>query len=417
MDATWVSGSHRPYLKQEKQMYTVHKDFHPWHEVDEKKLDEVLYGRMLDLSGLDRPLVIKKIEYLYNNGFYLVRTTTEDGHVGVAVPTKRIYLAESLLYRCVAPYFIGKDARDIEALVDGVYVWKSNYKLAGLPFFIALSAIETSILDLLGKARGVTVGELFGKRIKERVNIYYASGNRQTTPEEELEILARKVAECGARAIKFKIGGRMSRNADSIANRSEELIRLTREYFGPDMIIHADGNGSYDVQTALRYARILEEINAYFYEEPCPFDDLDSTREVTVNCTIPLAFGEQETSLNRFKWLVKNHGCDVIQPDILYNGGLIRTTRVARMAELAGMSVTPHVSDGFGFIYILHFSSYTPNIGNYQEMKTGLKETNEFLDGHIVLKDGKLNIPTLPGFGIREDHPLVRKAVLLREFH
>ena len=90
MDATWVSGSHRPYLKQEKQMYTVHKDFHPWHEVDEKKLDEVLYGRMLDLSGLDRPLVIKKIEYLYNNGFYLVRTTTEDGHVGVAVPTKRI---------------------------------------------------------------------------------------------------------------------------------------------------------------------------------------------------------------------------------------------------------------------------------------------------------------------------------------
>ena len=129
-------------------MYTVHKDFHPWHEVDEKKLDEVLYGRMLDLSGLDRPLVIKKIEYLYNNGFYLVRTTTEDGHVGVAVPTKRIDLAESLLYRCVAPYFIGKDARDIEDLVDGVYVWKSNYKLAGLPFFIAHSAIETSILDL-----------------------------------------------------------------------------------------------------------------------------------------------------------------------------------------------------------------------------------------------------------------------------
>ncbi len=403
--------------KQEKQMYSVHKDFTPWHSVDEKKLDELLFCKVMDLSGLDTPLVIKKIEYLFNNGFYLVRTTSEDGHVGISVPTKRIAEAESLLNICVAPYFIGKDARDIEALVDGVYVWQSNYKMAGIPFFMALSAVETSIIDLLGKAKGVPAGALFGKRIKDSVNIYYASGNRQTTPQEELEILARRVEECGAKAIKFKIGGRMSRNADSISNRSEELIHLTRDFFGPDMIIHADGNGSYDVPTALRYAKILEEINAYFYEEPCPFDDLESTRDVTQNCTIPLAFGEQETSMNRFKWLVKNHGCDVLQPDILYNGGMIRTTRVARMAELAGMTLTPHVSDGFGFIYILHLSSYTPNIGHYQEMKMGLKETNDYLDGEIVLKDGKLNIPTSPGFGIREDHPLVKKAVLLREFH
>ena len=218
---------------------------------------------------------------------------------------------------------------------------------------------------------------------------------------------------CGAKAIKYKIGGRMSHNKDSMEGRTENLIYLTRKFFGDKMIIHADGNGSYDVPTAIHYAKVLKDINAYFYEEPCPFDDLEATRAVTQAVDIPLAFGEQETSLTRFRWLIGNHGCDVVQPDILYNGGMIRTTRVARMAEAAGMTVTPHVSTGFCFIYILHLTSYTPNIGRYQEMKKGLSMTNDFLEGQIILRDGWMNIPDSPGVGIRLDHPLVKEALIL----
>ena len=233
---------------------------------------------------------------------------------------------------------------------------------------------------MLAKARNVSMVAMFGDRLKDWANLYVASGNRQTTPEEELEI-------------------------------------IKGEFFGDDMIIHADGNGSYDVETAVKYGKMLEEINAYFYEEPCPFDDLESTRDVTAQTKVPLAFGEQENSMTRFRWLVENHGCDVVQPDIFYNGGLIRTTKVAKMAQLAGMTITPHVSSGFCFVYLLYFAAYTPNIGQYLENKEGLELANDFLIEPIVRKDGRLSIPDLKGVGVDASGELIREAIVLFDIH
>lgn len=285
-----------------------------------------------------------------------------------------------ILEKQVAPYFIGQDARRLEALLEEVYVYKANYKLAGIPYYSVLAALELSILDMLAKARNVSMVAMFGDRLKDWANLYVASGNRQTTPEEELEI-------------------------------------IKGEFFGDDMIIHADGNGSYDVETAVKYGKMLEEINAYFYEEPCPFDDLESTRDVTAQTKVPLAFGEQENSMTRFRWLVENHGCDVVQPDIFYNGGLIRTTKVAKMAQLAGMTITPHVSSGFCFVYLLYFAAYTPNIGQYLENKEGLELANDFLIEPIVRKDGRLSIPDLKGVGVDASGELIREAIVLFDIH
>ncbi len=343
-------------------------------------------------------------------GALIVRTTSKCGLVGICVSNKRLEYSYPILEKLIAPYFIGKDARKIETLIDEIYVYKSNYKLAGLPYYIALGSLELSILDLLAKAEHIPLGRLFGERKKDDVNIYIASGNRGTTADEELEILAERVAQTGARAVKFKIGGRMSHNQDSMEGRSEQLIYKARDFFGSEMVIHADGNGSYDLETAVRYGRMLEDINAYFYEEPCPFDDLEGTRKTADRLDIPLAFGEQETSLRRFMWLIENHGADVLQPDILYNGGMIRTARVARMAEHAGMTVTPHVSDGFGFVYIMHLASFAANIGMYQESKEGFEQANDLMDGCLYLKDGRINIPAVAGAGVNCEHSLIRGA-------
>lgn len=392
-------------------MFKKHEDFADYRPVASEKLDQVLETPVLDVKGLDSPIIIDRIELLFNCGLYFVRTTSKDGLIGISVSNDRIQFSYPILEKLIAPYFLNKDARDLEALIDGVYIYESNYKLAGIPYYSCLSALELSILDLLAKAKKVSLGRLFGERIHDSANVYVASGNRHTTPEEELEILRAEVGRIGARAIKYKIGGRMSKNKDSIAGRSEDLIYGTRRFFGDDMIIHADGNGSYDAGTAVHFGHVMEEINGYFYEEPCPFDDLWATKEVCGQLSIPLAFGEQETSLRRFKWLVENHGTDVIQPDILYNGGLVRTTKVARMAQLAGMTVTPHVSTGFCFVYILHFSSYTPNVGKYQENKKGFEISNELLGGQLTLADGRLNIPDSIGIGICEGHAILKKAL------
>ena len=394
--------------------YKPHPDFTPTRPVTKEELDQILDTPVLHLEKLKEPIIITSIELLFNNGMYFVRTRTKDDLTGIAPANDRAAWCYPILNELVAPYFIGKDARDLEKLLEGVYVYRSNYKLAGLPFWCSVAFVELSILDILGKALGVPVGQLFGPRIREKVNIYVASGNRGTTPEEELDILARWVDETKAKAIKFKIGGRMSKNADSIAGRSEGLIYLTRKYFGDQMIIHADGNGSYDAQEAIRYGKILEEIGAYFYEEPCPFDDLWETRKTAQALTIPLAFGEQETSLRRFEWIIEKDAARVVQPDILYHGGLIRTVKVAKMAELAGKTITPHVSGGFCFVYVLHLASFTPNLGSYQEHKRGIPESNALLGDILRLQDGTINIPNTPGLGIDPANPILKHALLIR---
>src|SRR6185369_10232474 len=99
-------------------------------------------------------------------------------------------------------------------------------------------------------------------------------------------------------------------------------------------------------------------------------DDLWSTKEVADALTIPVAGGEQEFSMHRWRWTIENRGLDIVQPDLHYGGGFIRATQVARMAAAAGMSVVPHMSGGgLGYLDVVHFASFTPNIGPFMEFK------------------------------------------------
>src|SRR6058998_663525 len=181
----------------------------------------------------------------------------------------------------------------------------------------------------------------------------------------------------------------MSRNADASPGRTEQLIPLVRKTFGDRIDIHADSNSSYDPPQAIKVGRLLEEVKAVYFEEPCPFDHLEDTKVVADALTIPIATGEQEYSDWRFRWMNANRGVDIVQPDLHYYGGMIRSVRVARMAALANMPTTVHISGGFGFVYMLHFASCVPDIGRYQEYKLGLG-VYDWFDPPLKVKDGKM---------------------------
>ncbi|MEK7996877.1 MAG: mandelate racemase/muconate lactonizing enzyme family protein, partial [Planctomycetota bacterium] len=238
--------------------------------------------------------------------------------------------------------------------------------------------------------------------VRQEVPFYVASGRRDSTPQEEAEYLASLVEETGAKAVKFRVGGRMSRNADAMPGRTEKLIPLVRKVLGDDIDIHADSNSSYDPPKAIEVGRMLEDIGAVYFEEPCPFDHLEDTKRVADVLTIPVAGGEQECSERRFRWMIYNRGVDIVQPDLHYYGGLIRSTRVARMAALAGMPTTVHISGGFGFIYMLHFASFTPDIGRYQEYKQNIEKYNGWLSRPLEIKNGAMTVPQGPGVGIAD---------------
>jgi L-alanine-DL-glutamate epimerase-like enolase superfamily enzyme len=156
--------------------------------------------------------------------------------------------------------------------------------------------------------------------------------------------------------------------------------------------------------------RLLEDIKAVYFEEPCRFDHLEETKAVRDKLSIPIAGGEQEYSDWRFRWMIANRAVDIVQPDLFYYGGMIRSLRVARMAQLADMPTTVHISGGFGFVYMLHFASVVPLIGRYQEYKLGIERYGAWFDPPLGAKDGKMLVPRGAGVGIKDIASLLREA-------
>ena len=379
------------------------------------KLDEVLKKPVLKRELFKTPVMIETLELLRLNNSFLCRVRSKDGAVGISGANNS---QQRSLYPIhvnrLQPFFIGKDARDLESLLEEVYVHESNYKLQSLALWVPLATIEFAILDMLGRIANTSMGRLFGEIHNPKVAVYRANGERDVSAEAVMENLKQQVAESEARALKIKIGGRMS-HVEYPAGRSEKLIPMVRKEFGDKMVCYADSNGSYDVAEGIKFGRLLEDYKFAFYEEPVPFDWYEETKAVTDAVNIPVAGGEQEASMHAFRWLLANDGLDIVQPDLYYFGGFIRSMKVARMAAAMGKVHTPHISDGLGYLYMIHLVSAIPNAGPYHEFK-GLSEDVPFECRTSSLKthDGVVTVPTGPGLGIEFDPAFVRKHAVVK---
>lgn len=378
---------------------------------DKAALDRILAEPVLRRDLLKAPVKIEKLELLRDGTRFLIRVRSGDGAESVTVPNNSRLLDVYPLYlKRVAPFFLGKDARDLESLLSELYRDQSNYKFQGLAFWVCVATVEMAILDLMGQISGKPIGDLLGGVRRRDIGVYRASGNRGNTPEAEIDYLKRIVTETGAQAVKFRLGGRMSKNADSLPGRSEALIPLVRKTFGDAMTLYADSNSSYDAPNAIRIGRLMEEQKYAMFEEPCEFDDLWATKEVSDALAIPVGLGEQEFSMRRFQWVIENRAADILQPDLHYFGGYIRCTKVARMAAAAGMPCTLHLSEsGFAYLNVLHFASYVDDPGPFQEFKgeTGIPFTCD--TSPLVCRNGIVRCPSGPGFGIQINPDYVRK--------
>ena len=194
------------------------------------------------------------------------------------------------------------------------------------------------------------------------------------------------------------------------------MIPLIRETFGDQMTLYADANGFYGVDEAIRVSRLLEEYRYGFFEEPVLFDWYEETKRVADAVTIPIAGGEQEYSLHGFRWLISNNGLEIVQPDNYYFGGMIRSMKVARMAQAFGKQCTPHMSGGgLGYLYMMHFVSALPNAMAHHEFK-GLNTHVKFncSTSPLTVVDGKIKVPTGPGLGVEFDPDFIRKHDLVK---
>ena len=381
-----------------------------------EKLDQILKQQVFKGERFTSPVIIETIELLRYENNFLCRVRSRDGAIGISVghggQLRALY---PIFTNLVQPFFIGKDARDLDMILERVYIYRLNFRLSGLALGVPLATIEFAILDMMGHIAGLPMGQLIGNIHHPEVEMYQATEYRDKPVEESMELITRDVGQNNARALKIKVGGLMFETEDLHAvgppGRTETMIPLVRKTFGDDMVLYADANGFYTVEEAIRAGKLLEEFNYQFFEEPVPFHWYEETKEVADALSIPIAGGEQEFSLHGFRWLIANNGLEIVQPDLFYFGGMIRSMKVARMAKAFGKSCTPHMSGGdLGFLYMMHFVSALPNAMPHHEFK-GFR-TNvvfECKTSPLESVNGVVQVPTGPGSGVDIDPDFIAK--------
>jgi L-alanine-DL-glutamate epimerase-like enolase superfamily enzyme len=375
--------------------------------------DQHYFPTMLNLEGAHPvPIIIESIEVYCYAGVVLVRSTSKEGAVGIATCNSRAQYFIPMLTGLVIPAFIGRDARQLEQLVNEVYSYRSNYKFHGTPFWNCLAYVEASLFDLLGQVTHQSVGDLLGGAWRDEIPVYLSSMRRDTTPEEETAWIKQRLDETQTQAVKLKIGGRMRNNADSLPGRTERLVPLARKTFGDDVTLYVDANGSYDHIKAVEIGHLLQDHGYSFFEEPCPFEQYEETKAVADALDIDVAGGEQDCNLGHFRVMIRDQIVNIVQPDLMYNGGLIRALRVAHMAREAGIPVTPHSpKHNPELSTLLHFASVVRHTGPFLEFPARRVTYDAWYEPAFTIQaGGKIKVPTGPGLGITYDEKIWGQA-------
>ncbi len=378
---------------------------------DYTQIDHALTQPVLKRELFSSPVIIEKCELLEYQGNYICRVRSTDGAEGYCVGHNlRMPHLFPIQLMLVNPFFIGKDARELDKLVEDVLMYKNNYKYQGYTLFIPIATVEMAILDMLGKMAEKSMGELIGDIHQTEIAIYRANNNRGESAEESIKRIKALQDETQAKAVKFKIGGRRN-NPEIPEGRTERLIPMIREAFDKNITLYADCNGSYDAKEAIRIGKILEKNEIDLFEQPVPTDWYEDWKLTADALDIPIASGGGEVSLRNFRWLIGNEAVQMVQQDLFYFGGMIRCMKVARMAATKGFPCTPHISGtGLGYVYMMQFVSAIPNAGPYHEFKGVSRDIPfECKTSSLIPENGILHLPKGIGSGVEIDPEFIAK--------
>ncbi len=351
---------------------------------------------------------LRSIETFCDRHVGFVRVTDEAGAQGWGqVSTYNSDITSDVLHRQVAPYALGVDVTDLDDLLD--LIGEREHKFPGSYLRRAMCGLDTAIWDLRGKLAGKPVATLLGGS-PGRIRAYASSMKRDITPADEAERMKRLAGEYGFTAFKVRAGAEVGRGKDEWPGRTEEIIPTMRRALGPEADLLIDANSCYAPPRAIEVGRMLEAEGYCHYEEPCPYWELEQTKKVADALDIDVTGGEQDCDLTIWRRMIEMRAVDIVQPDVCYLGGMCRTLRVAKMAEAAGLPVTPHAANlSMVTIFTMHLLRAIPNGGKYLEFSIEGADYYPWQEGLFVaspyaIEDGHATVTDAPGWGV-EPHP------------
>jgi galactonate dehydratase len=246
----------------------------------------------------------------------------------------------------------------------------------------------------------------------------------QSSEPQEFAERAISVKEMGYNAIKFMAVPRTEPvEGTSSVRYAARLVESVRSAVGPDMDLMVDLHARTWPAMAIQYCHALEPYGLFFFEEPCPTEDIEATAQVTRASRIPIATGERLVTRYQFRELLEKRACHIIQPDLSHCGGLWEARKIAAAAETYSIAVAPHNPNGpLALAVSVHFALATPNWIIQEAITSDVPWRDEVLTQSLTFEKGYILPPTGPGLGVEIDEAAAAKypfqpEKILRYFH
>lgn len=291
-------------------------------------------------------------------------------------------------------------------------------------YIAVLSAIETALWDLTGKALNVPVYQLLGGKFRDKIRVYCDTALYQSnlpTPKDFANS-ALEAKKMGFNAIKFDLDQMNDPNKYDRYNwtaspgelqRMVDQIAAAREAVGPMIDICVDMHGRYDAPTAQAIAKRLEPFNLMWLEEPIPAENPEAYKAITESTTTPICAGENHYLAFGFRRLLELNAVDIIMPDLQKAGGLGEGQRIANLANLYYVPFAPHmVASYLGAMASCHVCASVPNFlilewQIYFHTNPMFKEIVKF-DGPMV-ENSFITLSEKPGIGVEINEEGMKK--------
>jgi L-alanine-DL-glutamate epimerase-like enolase superfamily enzyme len=297
---------------------------------------------------------------------------------------------------------VGADPFDYEQIWNDMWAKTYYYGRSG-PVIHVMSGIDMAIWDIMGKATGKPVHKLLGGSYADKVRPY-ASALMPDTPDEVKKIVEKHAAQ-GYTAIKLGWGP-----LGYDVNYDVELVKAARKSAGNKIEIMVDIGKRYRLKAAMYMAKALEQLNAYWLEEPLPAEDMEGYRRLAEYTPVRIATGEEESGRLAFSRLIRETHIDVVQPDISRCGGLTEARKIATIAADANILCIPHAfKTGVLIAATIHLISSIPHAPFLEFSVTESAIRKELLVKPFVQKNGFVEVPTAPGLGIELNPEVIQK--------
>ena len=321
-------------------------------------------------------------------GSLVVEIETESGVVGVATGTGGAPAAW-LIKHHFARFVVGEDARNLNRIWDELYRSSLPYGRKGLPV-MAISAVDLALWDLVGKVRGEPVYNLIGGLSREEISFYC------TGPAPDA------VKALGFWGAKVPLPYSHFDGEEGL-QKNVAFLAAQRAMVGPGYPLMVDCYMSLTVPYAIRLAEACKPLDIYWWEEVLSPEDVEGFRLIKqAHPTLKWTTGEHEYSRYGFRRLIEERTLDIVQPDVMWVGGLTELLRIAAHAAAYDIPVVPHGSGPYSYHFIASQTdaAFCEYVAASPDGRSIQPVFGSLFTGEDLPSNGKLKVSNAPGFGM-----------------